>query len=69
MKTVVKIVEADIASRKLVLSIEKAFQRPEVGELSDVPQTKWFQSIVQSVSKFGVFVRPAGFDSVGKFDT
>jgi len=64
MKVVVKVMELNVEDKKLVLSM-KVSSRPGVESFSEMPNTKWFQSIVQSVSPFGMFVRPAGFDSVG----
>lgn len=63
-KIVVQVQEVNAEAKRLVLSM-KLSTRPGVDAFSGIPQTKWFQSIVQSVSSFGLFVRPAGFDSVG----
>jgi len=60
----VQIFEVNIDSKKLIL--KQRAQRPEVSEFSAMPPTKWFEAIVQSKFNYGLFVRPAGFDSVGK---
>lgn len=54
----------NVGDKKLVLSM-KFSGRPDVSAFAEVPHTKWFQGIVQSVSDFGLFVRPAGYDSLG----
>lgn len=38
----------------------------DVGAFSDIPQSKWLNGVVQSVSPFGIFVRPAGYEMTGK---
>jgi predicted RNA-binding protein with RPS1 domain len=64
-KTVlVQIEEMNVGEKKLVLSM-KFESRAAVDSFVEVPHTKWFQGIIQSVSNFGLFVRPAGHDSVG----
>ena len=59
----VKIEQLAIADKKLVLSMD--CDPNEKNPMSHMPHTKWFQGIVQSVASFGLFVRPAGFDTVG----
>eukprot|EP01041_Mallomonas_annulata_P005256 gene5256-10513_t len=63
-KVLVQVSEMNVDDKKLILSMKFA-TRPGVDAFSAIPPNKWFQSIVQSVSSFGLFVRPAGFDSVG----
>jgi len=41
--------------------------RADVSAFIDLEPTSWMQGTVQSVSNFGMFVRPAGFDASGKF--
>lgn len=51
--------------KKLVLSM--AFEnRAAVGALSGIASSKWLNGVVQSVSNFGIFVRPAGYEMTGK---
>ena len=59
----VKIEQLAIADKKLVLSMD--CDPTDKNPMSAMPHTKWFQGIVQNVASFGLFVRPAGFDSVG----
>lgn len=63
-KVIVQVSDVNVENKKLIMSM-KFTNRPAVEAFSNVPQSKWFQSIVQSVSSFGLFVRPAGFDSIG----
>lgn len=53
------------------LNMKVANNRPDVtGFEADVAgSNKWMQGVVQSVSNFGLFVRPAGSDSVGLVHT
>jgi predicted RNA-binding protein with RPS1 domain len=60
----VQIEEMNVGDKKLVLSM-KFESRAPVDAFAAVPQTKWFTGIVQSVSNFGLFVRPAGYDATG----
>jgi len=62
-KIVVKIEELNIGNKKLVLSMRTA--RADVSAFSTVGADKWIQGIVQKVTDFGMFVRPAGFDTTG----
>ena len=41
--------------------------RASVGALSGMSSSKWLNGVVQSVSNFGIFVRPAGYEMTGKF--
>ena len=51
--------------KKLVLSM--SFEnRAAVGALSGVASSKWLNGVVQSVSNFGIFVRPAGYEMTGE---
>ena len=50
--------------KKLVLSM-KLENRAEVGAFSSISAQKWLTGVVQSVSSFGIFVRPAGYENVG----
>ena len=43
----------------------KLENRAEVGSFSEVDQKKWITGVVQSVSNFGLFVRPAGAEATG----
>ena len=63
-KIVVKIDELNINNKKLVLSMRTA--RADVSAFSTVGADKWIQGIVQKVTDFGMFVRPAGFDTTGQ---
>ena len=40
--------------------------RAAVGALSGIASSKWLNGVVQSVSNFGIFVRPAGYEMTGK---
>lgn len=60
----VQVADVNIDAKKLILTMRFA-NRPGVEAFESVPKTKWFQSIVQRVESYGIFVRPAGFDSVG----
>ena len=64
MKVIVQVADVNTKDKKLILSMKIA-SRPGVEAFSSVPPSKWFQGIVQNVATFGLFVRPAGFDSVG----
>eukprot|EP00596_Hydrurales_sp_CCMP1899_P000474 CAMPEP_0119039820 /NCGR_PEP_ID=MMETSP1177-20130426/9488_1 /TAXON_ID=2985 /ORGANISM="Ochromonas sp, Strain CCMP1899" /LENGTH=553 /DNA_ID=CAMNT_0007004159 /DNA_START=179 /DNA_END=1840 /DNA_ORIENTATION=- len=60
----VQIEEFSSEGKKLVLSM--SFEnRADVGAFSDIPQSKWLNGVVQSVSPFGIFVRPAGYEMTG----
>jgi hypothetical protein len=37
----------------------------EMQELSQTPPKKWLQAVVQRVTPFGLFVRPANYDVTG----
>lgn len=39
--------------------------RADVGALSGIASSKWMNGVVQSVSNFGIFVRPAGYEMTG----
>ena len=41
--------------------------RASVGALSGMDSSKWLNGVVQSVSNFGIFVRPAGYEMTGTF--
>jgi hypothetical protein len=41
--------------------------RADVGALSGIASSKWMNGVVQSVSNFGIFVRPAGYEMTGEF--
>jgi hypothetical protein len=61
----VQIEEFSKEGKKLVLSM--AFEnRAAVGALSGISSSKWLNGVVQSVSNFGIFVRPAGYEMTGK---
>jgi len=60
----VQIEEVNIPDKKLTLSMKSA--RADVSAFSDIEPTRWMQGTVQSVSNFGMFVRPAGYDASGK---
>jgi ribosomal protein S1 len=59
----VMVVEMNAEKKKLVLSLVQAQQ--EGGAMSGVEENTWMQAIVQSVTAFGLFVRPAGYETVG----
>ena len=61
---VVQIDEVSVGDKKLVLSM-KFESRAPVEAFLEIPHSKWFTGIVQSVSNFGIFVRPAGYDATG----
>jgi hypothetical protein len=48
-----------------VLSL-KHESRAEVGAFSSILPSRWMNGVIQSVSSFGIFVRPAGLEAVGK---
>lgn len=62
-KIIVQIADVNVEQNKLILTMKVG--RPGVDAFANMPSTKWFQGIIQSVSNFGLFVRPAGFDSIG----
>lgn len=57
----VNILEMNVDDKKLVLSLS----RPEVNEMEGISQDTWLSGIIESVSSFGLFVRPAGHESIG----
>lgn len=59
----VSIADLDVKNKKLVLSMKNA--RADVNAFTGVSAEKWIQGLVQSVADFGLFVRPAGFDTSG----
>ena len=60
----VQIEEFSSEGKKLVLSM--SFEnRADVGALSGIASSKWLNGVVQSVSNFGIFVRPAGYEMTG----
>jgi len=59
----VQIEEVNIPDKKLTLSMKSV--RADVSAFIDLEPTSWMQGTVQSVSNFGMFVRPAGFDASG----
>lgn len=59
----VTIVEVNVDNKKLVLSMKTG--RSEVGMMTNVAQDKWLSGIVESVTGFGLFVRPAGYETTG----
>jgi ribosomal protein S1 len=62
----VQIEEFSSEGKKLVLSM--SFEnRADVGALSGISSSKWLNGVVQSVSPFGIFVRPAGYEMTGYF--
>ena len=61
---VVQIDEVSVGDKKLVLSMKFESRAPVEAFLS-IPHSKWFTGIVQSVTTFGIFVRPAGYDATG----
>ena len=60
----VQIEEVNIPDKKLTLSMKSV--RADVSAFSGLEPTNWIQGTVMSVSNFGLFVRPAGFDASGK---
>lgn len=62
-KVAVKIEEVNVANKKLVLSMKT--NRADVSAFTGVASDKWLQAIVQKVTDFGLFARPAGFDTAG----
>ena len=64
----VKIEELGVDGKKLVLSMRGvggALDGAGASAFSSIPNTRWIQGVVQSVTGFGLFVRPAGFDATG----
>ena len=62
----VQIEEFSSEGKKLVLSM--SFEnRADVSGLTGISSSKWLEGVVQSVSSFGIFVRPAGYEMTGKF--
>jgi ribosomal protein S1 len=61
----VQIDELNVEGKKLVLSM-KSESRADVSAFENVPHDRWFQGVITSVSNFGLFVRPAGYDCTGK---
>jgi len=65
----VRIEEVSPENKKLILGLVGVAgaggERGGSMNLVGMPQTRWFQGIVQSVATFGLFVRPAGYDSIG----
>jgi predicted RNA-binding protein with RPS1 domain len=59
----VQILEMNVANKKLVFGIKSA--TGDVAMMAGVAQDKWVSGIVESVSNFGLFVRPAGYDTTG----
>ena len=59
----VKIEEVNVVNKKLVLSMKN--NRADVSAFTGVASDKWLQAIVQKVTDFGLFARPAGFDTAG----
>lgn len=49
----------------MVLSMRGTTGRADVSGFVETSPNKWFQGVVQSVTNFGLFVRPAGNDAVG----
>jgi len=67
---VVNIQDLGVDGKKLLLSMRSSGGGSAQGGLSasafaSIPHTRWIQGVVQSVTNFGFFVRPAGFDSTG----
>ena len=60
----VQIEEFSSEGKKLVLSMSHE-NRADVGALSGMASSKWLNGVVQSVSPFGIFVRPAGYEMTG----
>ncbi|KAJ1437696.1 hypothetical protein B484DRAFT_444982 [Ochromonadaceae sp. CCMP2298] len=59
----VQISEVNVADKKLVLSVSSG--RADVSAFENFLPETWLQGSVQSVSTFGMFVRPAGYDVTG----
>ena len=57
--------EYNVEGKKLVMSM-KFENRAEVEGFTAIGSTKWLQGVVTSVSSFGIFVRPAGTENIGK---
>ena len=67
---VVNIQDLGVDGKKLLLSMRSSGGGSAQSGLSasafaSIPHTRWIQGVVQSVTNFGLFVRPAGFDSTG----
>lgn len=63
---VVKIDTIDAESKKLTLNMKVGSNRADISEFGgSAGSPKWLQGAVQSISNFGLFVRPAGSDSQG----
>lgn len=76
----IAVVDAPISSSENNKKITKKYdkfdkaKRPNTSKSTDedalkafntIPSNKWMNGIVQSVSSFGIFVRPAGFEITG----
>lgn len=63
----VKIDSIDAENKKIVFNMKIDSNRADITGISTeaVGSDKWMQGVVQSVSNFGLFVRPAGSDSIG----
>lgn len=61
----VKIDEVNIEGKKLVLSAKFDNRISTPSASSNFAAEKWIQGVVQSVTSFGIFIRPAGFDNTG----
>lgn len=59
----VLVIEMNTEKKKLVLSLKNS--QPDRSSMADVDQSAWMQAIVQSVTGFGLFVRPAGYETIG----
>lgn len=59
----VLVIEMNTEKKKLVLSLKNS--QPDKSSMADVDQSAWMQAIVQSVTGFGLFVRPAGYETIG----
>lgn len=59
----VKLEELDVEKKRVSLSVQTP--KADLSGIIQVPREKWLQGVVQSVTNFGLFVRPAGFEVVG----
>mmetsp|Transcript_17708 Transcript_17708/g.39265 ORF Transcript_17708/g.39265 Transcript_17708/m.39265 type:complete len:590 (-) Transcript_17708:154-1923(-) len=62
-KVQVNIAEVDVVAKKLVLNMKSG--RADVSAFATMSPETWVQGVIESVTSFGFFVRPAGFDVDG----
>jgi len=65
----VQIESMNLANKKLTLTMRAGGDSETASgeQLAGYPPTRWVQGFVTSVANFGIFVRPAGQDAIGKY--